>query len=598
MAARLLAVVLLVLTAGHAQDQERLVAIEALRVIDAESGRALALVVDGDELDLTASGVGALKLEPVGASEATRSVSFEIDGEPTAVVNAPPFALGTTEPTGERYGVLELPVRSSEDDGEEFLDPSDRDPEQFPRGFTYHTSSDLDLGLDPNHARQIVGIRFADVDLPPGAQVERAEIVFTADGTSSGALRLTIRGERQHDAEPFPQSPFFTGTFAISSRPATVASVSWFIEESWTSRERHATPDLARVVNEIVQLPGWQPGQPIAFTITGDDGTNVRRAFSYDGQRGDPSRVPLLRIEYTTPPRPPAPPLALVQGRSTLSVTPYDTFAAVGTGGTPLTVTLVNGPSAADAPPDAEPLGAESAEAEPVEAHPAETRPTEQALQETQPTFDAEHPAEQGAALETETVNDAEDRSEPRAPTIADIAPDVPADVPEPADPPAETMAPADPPIDAPTSDTLAEPASTPPAPPEPTPGRETEPSAPPQPQPAPTPRTQSPSFVLSSVWGSAVRGTLYLERDDAQGGTSTILVIELDEITLVPMSVELRYGTCSVPGDVLAPLTPIAPGDRSSATALPFSRSALQYGGFVVLARSGTPVACAVITP
>jgi hypothetical protein len=52
------------------------------------------------------------------------------------------------------------------------------------------------------------------------------------------------------------------------------------------------TPDLAALLQEIVDRPGWAPGNALALLVTG---TGTRTAESFDGLA---SAAPLLRVEY------------------------------------------------------------------------------------------------------------------------------------------------------------------------------------------------------------------------------------------------------------------------------------------------------------
>lgn len=326
---------------ASALAQHESASIERLRVLDAETGAEVAILADGGTLDLTDSGVRSVILEPLDVSDATRSVAFTLgDGAPT-VLNAAPFVLGAGA-TEVATVHVEFPVLASEDDAEEFSDASLRDPEEFPAGFTYHTSSDLDLGLDPNHSRQVIGIRFAELDIPSDATVEAATIVFTADGASSGRMTVRLTGERSTASQRFPQGPFRTGTFDISTRDRTFASTTWLLEEPWQSRNDYATPDVAPIVREVIGLPGWEPGSPITFIIEGQEGEAdaLRRAFSYDGRRGVDSRIPRLTLTLTVPSTRAAAPLVVPADGTNITVTPHGRFDASGAAGAPLHVEL------------------------------------------------------------------------------------------------------------------------------------------------------------------------------------------------------------------------------------------------------------------
>ena len=505
-----------IVTVAFAQNRaEAPMALTAVRVLDAATGDVVATLSDGDTLDLSDSIVRTVVIEPVGVDDDTRSVAFAIGDERPTVVNAPPFVLGARDVTEALSGTLELPVLQSEDDAEEFVEASMQDPERFPAGFTYHTSSDLDLVFDPNHSRQVVGIRFADVDLPPNAAITSAAIVFTADGTHSGDVTLTIRGERDGASRPFPQDAFETGTSSISTRRHTVASVTWNIEEEWRNIRRYETPDLAAIVQEIIRWPDWRPGAPLTFIIEGTEATALRRAFSYDGRRDTPGREPMLLLSYTAPAETVSTPLTLPEGQNTLLVTPYGRWSAAGEDGPSLRVQVVIGPAATD----------------PV------VEPTEAA----------------------EPAKPVEPASPPVADSEADAAPVQPSE----ADEQEEAIVPPDLPTE---TDTVV-------------------------PPPAPA----SASGTITPLWDSDIRATMFVERDEATGGTR--VTVRLDAPTTVPLSLEIRSGSCTAPGEVLARLAPINVGERSSASTVPTSPTALRFGGFVVFVRSGTPLGCGLIT-
>jgi hypothetical protein len=56
------------------------------------------------------------------------------------------------------------------------------------------------------------------------------------------------------------------------------------------------TPDIASLIQEIVNLTEWLEGNSLVIIITGNE-TNRRAAESYNG---DQAGAPLLHVEYTT----------------------------------------------------------------------------------------------------------------------------------------------------------------------------------------------------------------------------------------------------------------------------------------------------------
>ena len=83
----------------------------------------------------------------------------------------------------------------------------------------------------------------------------------------------------------------------ISCRARTSAVVSW-APQPWTTRGEagsdQQTPDIAVVIQEIVNRPNWSSGNSLTIIITG---TGKRVVGSYNG---DQAGAPLLHVEYTS----------------------------------------------------------------------------------------------------------------------------------------------------------------------------------------------------------------------------------------------------------------------------------------------------------
>ena len=188
-------------------------------------------------------------------------------------------------PSTESY-----PVSSGNDDAEE-----------EPDGDIDLGSSDLEITIDSSReGPQTLGIRFGGVTIPKGATVLNAAIQFTVDPGDEDKNRdpfeVTIFGEAVGNA------PGYTGTdFEITDRLAassTSTSVNWSAVPAWESDGAFAsganqrTPDLAAIVQEIVDRDDWDEGNGMAFTITG---TGTRTAGSYNN---DPAIAPVLTVTY------------------------------------------------------------------------------------------------------------------------------------------------------------------------------------------------------------------------------------------------------------------------------------------------------------
>ncbi|MEE9609390.1 MAG: hypothetical protein V3U03_16745, partial [Myxococcota bacterium] len=101
------------------------------------------------------------------------------------------------------------------------VEASADDAEEDALGAVDRGSSDLELVFEGG-SNQVVGIRFDGVPVPSGATILEASVQFQVDETGSDATSLTLEGEAVDTA-----APFLAATGDISSRPRTVASVSW-----------------------------------------------------------------------------------------------------------------------------------------------------------------------------------------------------------------------------------------------------------------------------------------------------------------------------------------------------------------------------------
>ncbi|HSF14766.1 MAG TPA: Ig-like domain-containing protein, partial [Vicinamibacteria bacterium] len=177
-------------------------------------------------------------------------------------------------------GVLDIRVSVSSDDGEEQAG-----------GSVNLTSSDLELTFDKSD--QTVGMRFNGVSIPKSAVITSAFVQFQVDQATSEVTSLTIRGQAADNAATFSST---SGN--ISSRPPTTAAVSWS-PPAWTSADLagpdQRTPNIASVIQQIVNRSGWVSGNSIAIIITG---TGKRTAEAYDGVA---TAAPLLHVEYQIP---------------------------------------------------------------------------------------------------------------------------------------------------------------------------------------------------------------------------------------------------------------------------------------------------------
>ena len=247
--------------------------------------------------------------------EPDETVVLTVQPDPGYVVAGPPgdsASITITDEDGLVPQILDVRVSASSDDAEERSS-----------GSVSLNSTDLELVEDGTRL-QTVGTRFLGVDVPQGAQITSAWIQFQADEVDSVATNLIIRGQ---DADNAPT--FVSTSGSISSRPTTTAQVNWspvawgVVGEAGPNQQ---TPDLAGIIQEIVDRPTWANGNAMVLTIAG---TGSRTAESFNGS---PAGAPLLHIEFSSEPIPNRPPVAVddtatavVATALTIDVTANDT---------------------------------------------------------------------------------------------------------------------------------------------------------------------------------------------------------------------------------------------------------------------------------
>lgn len=196
------------------------------------------------------------------------------------------FAASFSQLFSQEEITLKLPIIASTDDAEQSVGNNEMKL----------TSSDLEMVYDGTEEidHYIVGMRFADAGIPAGATITYADVKFLVkEEQIAGEITLTINGEKSANAETFSE---VAGN--ISARFLTTASVEWS-PQSWAdlTDQNDSTPDLKTIIQEIVDLSGWESGNSIAIIISGPVGTGASRtAYAFDDE---PELAPVLNIKYT-----------------------------------------------------------------------------------------------------------------------------------------------------------------------------------------------------------------------------------------------------------------------------------------------------------
>ncbi len=239
---------------------------------------------------------------------AVTQVEFLANGISIGLDNQAPWSVSYTIPDEGLYDIMAIATDNDANTAQSAsvlftvgpvstcsrIGASTDDAEEGLSGAIDLTSSDLELVTDGPDV-QMVGMRFNGLGIPQGATIQNAYLRFTVDeNTNDNPCNLTIYGEAADNAQAF--SAF---NYNISGRQRTAASVSW-MPSDWLSvgdaGPAQQSPDLASVIQEIVNRPGFTNNSSIAILI---EGTGKRTAESFDGVS---SSAPELCIEFTTAP--------------------------------------------------------------------------------------------------------------------------------------------------------------------------------------------------------------------------------------------------------------------------------------------------------
>ncbi|OGM57247.1 hypothetical protein A3A50_00530 [Candidatus Woesebacteria bacterium RIFCSPLOWO2_01_FULL_38_20] len=227
-----------------------------------------------------------LKIVSVSSSDGQTSGCQISVLSPTPTPTAVPTATPTPQVTGTT--TVSVKVSQSPDDAEEAISAKT----------VSLTSGDLELGSDYDvtgtiSTPQIVGIRFAGLNIPQGAIITDAYIEFEADEATSRSTSVDIYAENSDNSLVFT-----TQSGNLSARPKTLTKVSWSNIPAWdTTGVKKTSPNLVSVIQQVVNRSGWKSGNALTMLITG---SGKRTARSYDGLTAGPAGAPRLVVTFTT----------------------------------------------------------------------------------------------------------------------------------------------------------------------------------------------------------------------------------------------------------------------------------------------------------
>jgi hypothetical protein len=137
----------------------------------------------------------------------------------------------------------------------------------------------------------ISGMIFRDVNVPKGARIASARLKIR---THERRLTAEVYGTIQ--AEDADRAVVFSSSSPIDGRHRTNASVNWDHIEPWLPDTWYESPDIAEVIQEVINRDGWSEGNSLAvFYSAREHKGGYREISSYD--RGV-DYAPVLVIIY------------------------------------------------------------------------------------------------------------------------------------------------------------------------------------------------------------------------------------------------------------------------------------------------------------
>lgn len=160
--------------------------------------------------------------------------------------------------------------------------------------------------------KQILGLRFANVNIPKDAVISSATLTFVvqtrmATSGKSAARQVDYRvvGHNVDNSPPFGSSTTALNANQITGRTRTSAVVEGSIPSGTNPTVGSAltlTANLQPIITQIINRAGWTPNNPITLFIE-DDGTSVnagaQRIF-HSALSGGAANAPQLSITYSS----------------------------------------------------------------------------------------------------------------------------------------------------------------------------------------------------------------------------------------------------------------------------------------------------------
>lgn len=140
-----------------------------------------------------------------------------------------------------------------------------------------------------------VGLRFQSVTIPQGATINAATLDIYVRAIKDD-VNVDIHAEAADNAATF------ASTNTPEDRTRTTASVLWSATglTDGTTDAWATSPDIASVVQEVVNRAGWTSGNSLAIICRGRIDAGIIRTLQYMSYDGNTAKAAKLNVTYTT----------------------------------------------------------------------------------------------------------------------------------------------------------------------------------------------------------------------------------------------------------------------------------------------------------
>ena len=173
---------------------------------------------------------------------------------------------------------------------------------------TYTTASNAcaanNTGTGATPGKQLIGLRFQNVNLPKNATVTSAKLTFTVFAAAPSTVRkvdFRVRGEAADNSAAFTIS-----ANNISGR-ATTGDIAGSISSSTNPSSGTLTlsPELKDIVTAIKDRAGWNTNNAMTFILVDDGSNNSAQRRFHSFFSGGAASAPRLSINFETTTTPP-----------------------------------------------------------------------------------------------------------------------------------------------------------------------------------------------------------------------------------------------------------------------------------------------------